>query len=218
MAVSTALQLELYNGALERHLGERPLASLTSTMEVRHTLDRAWKSGRFVLGCLEEGPWSFAIRTTELYYDPSIEPDFGFPFAFVKPDDWVRTVAIAADPDFVNRLDEAGFADENGYWFTYPQTIYVQYISKDDAYGLDTSKWPEYFVDWMEVRLALKACKRDTQNGNLFDALTKDEKRYLLNARGKDGMNKSSAKMSRGSWNKARNTSRLNAPWNGGSR
>ena len=215
MAISTVLQLELYNSALERHLGERPLASLASTSESRYMLDRAWKSGRFINGCLEEGPWSFATRTREIFYEPSIEPDFGFPYAFEKPDDWLRTVAISADPDFVNRLDEAGYTDENGYWFTYPQQIYVQYVSNDNAYGLDTSKWPEYFSDWVELRLALNICKRDTQNGNLFDALTKDEKRALLNARGKDGMNKSAAKMSRGSWNKARNTSRLSSRWGG---
>lgn len=214
MAVSTDLQLEIYNGALERHLGERPLANLTVPGDPRKMLDRAWKSGRFINACLEESNWTFATRTIELAYDPSIEPDFGFPHVFVKPDDWVRTVAISSDPNFINRLDEAGFADENGYWFTYPQTIYVQYISNDDEYGLDTSKWPEYFIDWLEVRLALKACKRDTQSTSLYEALQKDEQRALLNARGKNGMNKPAAKMDRGSWNKARNTSRLSSVWN----
>lgn len=215
MAVSTALQLELYNGALEKHLGERPIASLASTMEARHTLDRVWKSGRFINGCLEEGPWSFATRTQEMAYDPSIEPDFGFPYVFKLPDDFVRIAMISSDPDFVQRLDESGYAIENGYISTYCQIIYLSFVSNDDSYGLDTSKWPEYFVDWLEVRLALRACKRDTQSTTLYDSLTKDEKRFLLNARGKDGMNKSSTKMSKGSWNKARNTSRLSATWSG---
>lgn len=214
MAVSTDLQLELYNGALERHLGERPIKDLNSTMEVRHTLDRIWKSGRFILACLEESNWTFAVRTIELTYDPGIEPDFGYPYVFKKPDDWVRTVAISGDPNFNETLDEfVGFADENGYWFTYPQTIYVQYISNDDAYGLDTSKWPEYFIDWLEIRLALKACKRDTQSNSLFQQLEEADKRALLNARGKNGMNKPAANMSKGSWNRARNTSRLNSSW-----
>lgn len=216
MPVSTTLQLELYNGSLERHLGERPIKDLNSTMESRYLLDRVWKSGRFVNACLEESDWTWAVRTIELQYDPSIEPDFGFPYVFEKPDDWVRTCAISSDPNFLSRLDEGGFADENGYWFAYPQTIYVQYISNDDAYGLDTSKWPEYFVDWMEVRLALKACKRDTQSSSLYDQLEKAEKRALLNARGKNGMNKPSVKMSKGNWNKARTTSRLNSSWNNG--
>jgi len=140
-------------------------------------------------------------------------------YAFEKPLDWVRTTAISADPNFLNRLDEAGFTDENGYWFTYPQKIYVQYVSNDDAYGLDTSKWPEYFIDWLELRLAKKVCKRDTQSTTLYDAISADEKRALLNARGKNGMNKATARMDRGRWNKARNTSRLNSVWNtGGSR
>lgn len=215
MAVSAALQLELYNGALEKHLGERPIASLASTMEARYLLDRAWKSGRFINACLEEAPWSFALRTIELAYDPSIEPDFGFPFAFKKEPDWVKTAAISPDPNFVNRLDESGYTDENGYWFTYPQLIYVQYVSNDNAYGLDTSKWPEYFIDWLEVRLALKACKRDTQSSTLYADITKDEKRFLLNARGKDGMNKAATKTDKGSWNKARTTSRLSSVWGG---
>lgn len=217
MAVSTALQLELYNGALEKHLGERPLKELKTSgvQDPQAMLDRVWKSGRFVNACLEEGPWSFALRTQQIEYDPSIEPDFGFPWVFKKPDDWVRTSMLSPDQDFVKRLDETGYTDENGYWFTYVQQLYVQFVSNDDAYGLDTSKWPEYWIDWIEVRLALKACKRDTQSTTLYDALVKDEKKFLLNARGKDGMNKPTAKMDKGAWNKARTTSRLSSTWSG---
>lgn len=216
MAVSTDTQKEIYNGALVQHLGERPIDDLSVASETKLILDYFWKSGRFVIECLEESDWTWGIRTIELQYKPSIEPDFGFPYAFEKPEDWVRTCAISNDPNFINRLDEAGFADENGYWFTYPQTIYVQYVSSDDEYALDTSKWPEYFINWMQTRLAVKACKRITQSTTMYDDLVKQEKRDLLNARGKNGMNKSSVKMPKGSWNKARNTSRLNSMWNNG--
>lgn len=213
LEIDPAIQLDIYNGALSEHIGER-MVTATSTGEPKTILDAAWGSGSFILECLEEGDWTFGTRTIELTYDPSIQPDFGFPYAFEKPEDWVRTCAISADPDFMNRLDETGFADENGYWFTYPQTIYVRYVSSLETYGLDASKWPEYFKDWMKTRLAKKVCKRISQADGLFDQLAKDEKRALLNARGKNGMNKPAVKMGKGSWNKARTTSRLNSVWN----
>lgn len=207
MAVSDTLKLDLYNGALVEHLGERLLSSLTENSEPRRLLDWAWASGTFVNECLELGDWTFGTRTIELTYDPSIEPDFGFPRAFEKPSDWVRTVGLSSDPNFNQRLDESGYADENGYWFTYGDTIYVKYVSNDNAYGLDTSKWPEYFTDWMKSRLAKKVCRRITQSESKKDTIDKDERKALLEARGKNGMNKPWVKNPRGAWNNARNTS-----------
>lgn len=208
MSVSTALQLEIYNDALTEHLGERQLANLTENVEARRVLDQFWRGGRFIDECLEEGSWTFATRTQQIYYDPSIEPDYGFPYAYPKPDDFKRLVAISNDGNFYTRLDEAGYADENGYWFTWGQEIYVKFVSNDESYGLDTSKWPESFLDFVKVRLANKACARITQSESKKEMLDKKERKLMLNARGKDGMNKPSVQMGRGNWNNARNISR----------
>lgn len=210
MPVEAALQKEIYNVALTEHLGERPLATLTENVEARHTLDLFWKGGRFIDECLEEGSWTWATRTLEITYDPSLTPDFGFPFVFKKPEDCKRLVAISSDPNFYTRMDESGYVDENGYWYTWCQTIYVKIVSNDDEYGLDTSKWPEYFLDYVTVRLANKACLRITSSDAKKGELDRRERRALLNTRGKDGMNKPAVQMGRGGWNNARNISRMN--------
>lgn len=208
MPIDAALKLEIFNDTLVEHLGERAVTA-NENRESRLVLEQFWKDGRFIDECLEEGDWSFAIRTLEIQYDPALEPDYGFSRVFPKPDDCKRLVALSPDPDFNVRLDETGYRDENGYWFTYNDVIYASFISNLEEYGRDPSKWPEYFLDYMKARLARKACKRITQSDSRLEELMKTERRLLMNARGKDGMNKPSVKMNRGSWNKARNTSRL---------
>jgi len=105
-------KLSLYNAALS-HIGDRKLASLTEEREPRYVLDDIFDDGAIDY-CLEQGLWSFATRTLEMDYTPSVEPDFGYRRGFQKPTDWLRTVALATDEYFKTPLTE--YADETGFW------------------------------------------------------------------------------------------------------
>ncbi len=60
------------------------------------------------------------------------------------------------------------YAEENGYWYADLSPIFVQFNSKDAAYGLDLSQWPASFVDFVAKRLARQTCKRITGKDDLL--------------------------------------------------
>jgi len=83
MAISSVQQLGLYNMACTL-CGERVLASLTENRESRRLLDQAWTDGNggAIQFCLEQGLWSWAIRSMAYTYSPSVQPLYGYQYAF----------------------------------------------------------------------------------------------------------------------------------------
>lgn len=193
-------KLSLYNGAL-RLLGERSLLNLSEARESRRVLDDIWDGGAIDY-CLEEGFWNFAMRTIKLEYSPSVEPPFGYRYAFDKPTDWIRTNALCSDEFFNSPLTQ--YVDEAGFWFCDLDTIYVRYVSDDNAYGYDLSIWPQTFVRFVESYLAEQICERLTQNSTKLDGLMKLTRKRVIDARSKDAMNEPAKFMPRGTWTKAR--------------
>ena len=113
-------QLELYNKAL-RHIGERKLASLSEAREPRRYLDDEYSDT--ILLCLRAGLWNFAMRGIQIDSDSSIEPSFGYQYAFPKPSDWVRTSLLSTNETFDPPLRY--YQDQNGYWLCNADTLYV---------------------------------------------------------------------------------------------
>ena len=208
-------QLELYNLSLAM-LGARKLGSLSEQREPRRLLDDQWDArGRRY--CLEQGQWNFATRSARLEYSPSVEPPWGLRFAFDKPTDWVRTVALCSDERFNVPLLASECSDEAGFWFSDLQIIYVRYVSDDDAFGLDYSLWPETFTQWVAAYLALKIASTLTADKDLVATLKKDARRLLVDARSKDGMNQGTDFPPPGSWVNAR-AGRSGRRWDRGNR
>lgn len=204
-------RLQLYNNALLA-LGERKLASLSENRESRRVLDQVWDDG-FVDSVLEQGYWNFAIRTIELEYEPSIEPDFGYQRAFVKPDDYIRTAAICSDEFFNEPL--LSYSDEANYWFAEIDTIYVKYVSNDEDYGNNLGEWPETFTDFAQALLASKVSQRITQSDSKTEMMEKKARKALVDARSKDAMAEPPTFMPTGNWVRSRHrrtsrTSRFN--------
>jgi hypothetical protein len=156
-----ANRLGLYNQVLTEHLEERRLISLTENREARRVMDDVW-DGPTIGGCLAAGFWNFATRTAMYEASPSIEPDFGYAYAFDKPTDWVRSVALSSDEMFACPLVE--FNDEAGFWFANVDTIYVRWVSNDTSYGMNLAGWPENFERYVAASLAVAACGRITGN------------------------------------------------------
>lgn len=207
----TTSKLTLYNGALVQHLGERKLASLSENREPRRVLDDVWDGG-FVRWCLEQGMWNFAMRSRRATYSPSVEPAFGYRYAFDRPTDFVRLAAISADERFSMPLLD--YRDEGGYWFCDHQTIYVKYVSDDAEFGGDFSLWPETFTRWAQAALAERAAVRLSQNRSDRDAVAKEAKRLLTDARSKDAQNEPTRFPPSGNWSSARRSGSVNRePW-----
>lgn len=145
-------KLSLYNDALQL-VGERKLSGLTENREPRHLLDQVYDNGGIEF-CLEQGQWHFAMRTIRIDYDPAVDPEFGYQYAFDKPTDWVLTSAFCADEWF--RVPITQYTDENDYWFAEETIVYVKYVSNDAAYGGDLSLWPMSFKEYVAAYFAGK--------------------------------------------------------------
>lgn len=195
-----ATKLSLYQGAL-RLLGERLLASLAENREPRRILDSVWDGGAMSY-CLESGQWKFAARTIQLDFSPSVEPDFGFTYAFDKPTDHVRTMGIWSD-DYMRCPLEA-YREESGFWVADLETLYIKYVSDDAAFGADMSKWPQTFVKFFEAHLASEAAMPLTGNRTKMDDMLAIRKAKLSDALSKDAMADPTKELPSGSWVRAR--------------
>lgn len=211
-----ATKLGLYNGAL-RILKERKLASLSENREPRRLLDDVWGDGSTngaVRYCLEMGQWTFATRSAQVDYSPSITPGFGHRYAFDQPSDMVRVTAVCADEYYTQPLLE--YVDERRYWYASQPTIYVKYISNDANYGADLSLWPESFVKVVEAYLAKEIAGSLTQGDDkvrLAEALWDQAKKE---ARSADAMNKPTVFPPPGSWVSSRRGNSRRSLWSGG--
>lgn len=199
-------QLGLYNSALSEILKERKLADLTENREPRRLLDDAWEDGPTGDGavkyCLEMGQWTFATRTVQADYSPSVEPDFGFRYAFDQPTDMVKVCGLWSDPGMQQPL--LRYADERHYWYTDLPTIYVSYVSNHADYGGDMSLWPETFKELVSARLAVKIAGKLTQGTGLIALAEKAWKDAKLEATAGDAMRKPTKFLPEGSWNASR--------------
>lgn len=193
-------KLTLYNKALSEILGQRKLASLTEDTEARYKLDERWVDATRY--CLGQGQWNFATRSVRLDYSPSLEPSFGYRYAFRQPDDFVMISAVSGDQYFHTPLLE--YRDEGGWWYADLQTIYVSYVSDDPAYGGNPSIWPATFCRYVEAYLAyglayslLKDKNEEVRVGNMMA-------KYSIDARSKDAQANPTKMLPQGSWVRSR--------------
>lgn len=200
-----ATKLSIYNGAL-RFLGERK-TTLTEQREPRRLLDDVWDD-EGVRKCLQMGQWNFAIRSAQMDYDSGIEPPFGYRRVFAKPDDFVRTAGVCSDEYFKCPL--VGYQDNNSYWLADLDTIFVRYVSDDEDYGYDFSKWPPNFTSFVEAWFALQIAPR-IKGSETAKALTqRDVDRLLSSAKATDSMEEPPGVQPTGSWTRARHANSRN--------
>lgn len=175
MGIPTALQLVIYNKALHI-IGERALTSLTENREPRRVLDDVWDSGNMLNYVLEEGMWKFSLRASKMIADPAIHPQFGYPYGFQQPTDFVRIAQLCSDEWFNIPLTEYVF--EAGVFYSIVQNaVFLQYVSNDPSYGLNTAIWPETFKEylgaWMAARSALRLTQSEKKEDRAFAFLKK---------------------------------------------
>lgn len=201
-------QLKIYNNAL-RYLGEGALASLSENRGPRFLLDGVWDEDP-IRYCLEQGQWQFATKTMKMTAEPSIEPDFGYRYAFEKSDDWCRTVAISANEYFSEPYNM--FNDEAAFIWSPVDILYVKFVSDDNDYGRNYALWSPSFFEYVSAYHAWKIVGRVTTNKTSREELDGIMEKHLANAQGKDGVNRPVAYPSRGSWVHSRHG--RNSNWN----
>ncbi len=202
-------RLKIYNGALLL-LGETRLASLSENREPRYLLDLVWNDGG-VRYCLEQAQWHFAMRATELDYNPSVEPSWGFQRAFDKPTDWVATSGVFEDEFMETPLTQ--YADEVSYWFADRDIIYVKYVSDGVNYGNNLAAWPATFTEYVKAYFASKIVGKLPNSATRAKMLLGEDlsglktgylRAALLTAKNKAAMTKPATFPSRGTWVAAR--------------
>lgn len=204
-------RLLLYNNAL-MDLGERQLASLTEDREPRYLLDTVWETGA-VEWCLEQGQWSFAMRSIKLTYSPSVEPQWGYRRAFNKPDDWVRTAGLCSDEYF--RQPILSLFDEANFWFCDLDTIYVRYVSDDEGYGANMGKWSPSFGRLVSSKLSAEIVSKITSDRERVKEIEESLIAHLRDARAKDALNQPTVFAPPGTWTVSRRGRRTR--WDRGS-
>jgi len=194
-------RLVLYNKALTEFLGERKVASLTEDREPRRALDDAWDGGA-VKYCLEQGNWKFAQRVSEITYNVSVVPAFGYTRAFDKPTDQVKLTKLCSDEYLNQPLTE--YTEEAGRYYADVDSIYIAYISDGVTYGNDLSLWPESFANVVACYLAAQCCIRLKQSETAKEALEKKLVKLLVDARSKDAIQGPTQFLPPGGWSTAR--------------
>lgn len=208
-------RLDLYNNALML-CGERALATLQEEREPRRLLDQVYDTNG-VDFCLEQGQWWFAMRTVMIDPDPDISPSFGFRNAFTKPDDWIKTNALCSDEYF--RVPLLGYADEVSNWYADITPIYVKYVSNDEAFGGDISRWPATFADYAAAYFASRiipklAGDKTTQKDMLFgpNGHNGEVAKTLHKAKAAAGLTQPTTFPAQGNWSRARQGRRGGGP------
>ncbi len=193
-------KLSIYNGALTV-LGERGLANLTENREPRYELDKIWDNN-LRERVLQHGQWNFAARAVELEFSPSTTPQFGYQFAFDKPEDFVRTMMVCYDEYF--NIPITRYSDEASWIFTDTELIYLKYVSKDTQWGLDYSLWPGNFTEYVEHYMAKKVAPRLTGLDFSDTMLMRLMKQALAEAKATDAMESPAKFPPKGGWARAR--------------
>lgn len=203
----SATRLSLYNDALLL-AGERMLASLTEVTEPRRLLDQIWNN-QGVDVCLEEGQWMFAMRTTQIDYDPGIQPSYGCTRAFDKPEDWILTSAVCSDEFFHTPI--LRYFDEAGFWYSDLDTIYVRYVSNDASYGGDLSLWTPSFKEFVAAHFASQLVLKTSNDESRLKLFINPENpehsirgRALLRAKSRSAMASPTSFPAQGQWSRSR--------------
>lgn len=204
-----ASKLAVYQEALE-HLGERRLSDLTEAREPRYLLDDAWDGS--IQHCLEQGFWNWAMRSVQVVPENATTTAFGYARTYIKPTDWVRTYVVSEDERF--ELPTEDFIDENGYWFSDAEALYVRYVSNDAAFGANLTQWPQSFTTFVALHLARRICRRLTNSQEMFETFWKLEKMAKADAQSKDAMNEGNRRMPLGTWVRSRGSSTTSSRWN----
>jgi hypothetical protein len=194
---------QIYNDAL-LIMGLEEITSNTDDSNRRTKLDRALDAS-LVMDLLEDIGWGFAHKSNKSYYDPNLEPGWGYDRVHQKPQDMARLKGIYADEYFQNTIRQ--YIDENGYFYCNYDEIYIEYVST--TFLNTPSQWPAFFRRLVAGKLAKDAAKSLRQEGADYDRALMEYEDRRSNAMSNDAVMSPPKILRNGSWVRAR-TRKLN--------
>ena len=195
-----ANKLSLFNASLIE-FGGRRLSDTGEAVEAGRIIVDVYDN--VVAECLSAGSWNHAVETIKADADTGVAPDFGYSEVFAKPTDWVTTVAISSDENFVWPLID--YYDDVFYWSAHTSPIYVRYVSNDTGMGLELSRWPQRFTRYVELELASRVCFRLGGSRDDKERIDKAHDKAKRSAKNEDSMNEPQpAFPPAGSWTRSR--------------
>lgn len=141
----------IYNGALQI-LSVAKIPTGSSDHPARVALDTAVES-KAVESVLEDTSWRFGFTSVKIEYDPSIEPEWGYRYAFNKPGDVHRLIGVYYDENLINKLPH--YIEDEANFYASVSTLYVSYVSTD--WLTQPTSWPAYFSRLVSARIAKDA-------------------------------------------------------------
>lgn len=204
--------LKVYNDALQI-AGLPHMVNAGDDTPARTALDVALEND-LVLDLMEEANWNFAHNIVQIYYDPSLETDFGYTYAHNKPEDIVRLRGIFQDEYLRAPLRDYDDIGEN--IFCDLQIIYLDYIASTMVE--DPSSWPASFRKLVAARMCYDARSVLARMGADVNNIDKVYEQRLNQAKNSDAMQSPPRIIRAGSWVRARtdafrrNTSYLGRP------
>lgn len=181
MAVS---DISICNGAL-RLLGARRISAFTENTPESRVCAELYEKIRDDL--LYSHPWNFASARVSLAALTS-SPAFKYAYQFQLPNDCLRVLGTECETD--------EYEVEGRYLVTDNSTMSVLYIKRITDPGL----FSPGFVATFEARLAMEMAYDLTKSTSLKDAMTKEYKDKLANARSFDAQEGSPRRVYADSW------------------
>lgn len=161
------------------HLGPVRLSSLNENRPDRKELDAVFPGVK--QGMLERGLWYFALRTAEFIVDPDIDPQFGLPYAFSIPDDYVRLRKISPDAD--QTTEDESFQREGRHIYSNHAQLYITYVSNHQNYGGDLGKFTQLYAEAFAAELAYQSGLPITKDRGSKNDLMIVKQRMLVQAK-----------------------------------
>lgn len=195
-----ATKLGIYKGTL-RLIGPHELSTITDDRFERYKLDEIYDDA--VQHLLEQGMWNFATRYEELSTPASpTDPHAGYDYAYSKPSDFVRLVAISDNASFDGTFE--AYQVQQSYFYTDAEELHLLYVSNHASYGLDLTKWPQSFAKTLEAYMAFESglpISGDRGNRNDMMGLYRDR---LAKAKTLDAVDERVQWKKPGRWTRAR--------------
>ena len=188
--------LDIYNDAL-LICGQQFLTTLNDDSPQRAMLDRALNT-QIVRNLLEDIDWYWAKVSDKIFYDPSLNPQWGFRYVFNKPDGMMRVTGVFEDEYLGVPLKK--YADEGDNLYCELQEIYLEYIPQE--YVSNPSPWPAYFRRLVAAELA-KAVAPFIGSANI-EYVVMEYRERRANALSNDAMQNPPRKIATGTWVTAR--------------
>ena len=190
----------IYNRALQI-LGAEEINSNTDDSVRKVKLDVAL-SADLVESLLEDTGWHWAVTSSKVEVNPSLEPEWGYQEVFDKPDDMQRLDGIFVDEYMQVPLKQ--YKDEGPYIFANVTEMYLQFVSR--AFLSDPSSWPIHFKRLVSATMARDVSKlpvfgRNAQQIYDIQSTFKDAEAESKNV---DVMQAPPRVISNGSWTSSR--------------